>query len=43
VTYALPEMETMLADADAALYASKRAGRGQASLHLGVAQKSLSA
>lgn len=42
-TYPVPDMEAMLADADAALYVSKRAGRGQASLHPGAAQSSLSA
>ncbi len=32
-SYAIPDSETMLADADAALYASKHAGRAQAQLH----------
>ena len=31
--YAIPDGEVMLADADAALYASKHAGRAQAQMH----------
>jgi len=33
-SYLMPEPDRMLSDADQALYASKRAGRGRATVHL---------